>query len=611
MGTALINTNFQEHIHKMNERELELLAYDIRDFLITEVARKGGHLASNLGIVELTIALHRAFDAGRDRIVWDIGHQCYTHEILTGRAQALGVLRDFGGHASAAISAAMGLAEARTLAKEDHQVVCVIGDGALAGGLAYEGLSNAGARGTKMLVVLNDNEMSISQGKGSMAKHLSRLRSSQAYQQAKQQFRERMQRIPRVGDGAFRRAERLKDIMRFAVVKGSLFEELGFTYFGPVDGHDIHEMVDLFEAVKLIDGPVLVHVVTKKGKGYRNAEKQPLRFRSIGPFDPLTGQELAQPGRTWAAAAGEAICALAEEDARVCAVSAAVTDGCGLGEFSRMFPGRMFDTGVAEGHAAAFAAGLASGGYRPFVFAYSTFLQRAYDEMLMDVCSKGLPVVFMVGRAGNAGTDGEAQHGVFDLSYFSTMPGMTTLAPACEEDLRAMMRYALSAEGPVAIRYPRGEVAACGGGAPSMVPLRLPGGEGADAWTAVDVEIRAAGRMAGTALAAAALLAAKGVRCGVVSERRVFPLNLEGEGGLLAAGSRCRLLVTLEDNAASGGFGEAVCAALFSVAGAPPVLRLSWPDAFLTQGTEQELFEAHGLDAPGAAGRIEEALTLL
>jgi 1-deoxy-D-xylulose-5-phosphate synthase len=631
--TDFEKTDFQEHIHKMSNRELELLTYDIRDFLISSVAKTGGHLASNLGVVELTVALHRAFDVCRDKLIWDVGHQSYVHKILTGRAGEFGTLRSFGGlsgfpktcehvsdvynsgHSSSSISAAMGLAEARALTGEDYHVICVIGDGALTGGLAYEGLNNAGNRKTKLIVVLNDNEMSISKNTGSVAQHLSRLRSSPAYVQTKQALKEGMQRIPKVGGRVFHSAERIKEIMRYAVVQGSMFEELGFTYFGPVDGHDVHEMAELFEAVKLLDGPVLLHVVTKKGKGYRNAEKNPGKFHGIGPFDPETGTPLLSSGtKAWSEIAGESLVRMAENDERIVAISAAMTEAVGLSKFAERYPERCYDVGIAEAHAVTFAAGLAMGGLRPFVYIYSTFLQRAYDQILMDVCAQNLPIVFMIDRAGIVGHDGETHHGVFDLSYLRHMPNMTVMAPKDGAEMYRMMVSATQYGGPVAIRYPRG----CANELPKYFSVNyetampIPKGTSERLCGGTIVEIRAVGTMVAQALGAAKILGEAEISCAVVNERFVSPLDLDGENGLLRAAERSRLLVTLEDNVFAGGFGEAVSALYPRIAenSAFPcgILHISWPDAFVPQGSPEELFTEYGLDAAGVAQRIAQKL---
>ena len=621
----------------MSLRNLELLTYEVRDFLISRVSRTGGHLASNLGVVELTVALHRVFDVDRDRIVWDVGHQVYVHKILTGRAEGFAGLRQYGGlsgfpktgedaadvfntgHGSTSISAAMGLAEARDIRGEGHHVVAVIGDGALTGGLAYEGLNNAGNRQTRMVVVLNDNEMSISESTGSVAQYLSKLRTSPAYRSAKNVLRERMARIPRVGEKVVQGAERMRNLMRYATVPGTLFEELGFSYYGPVDGHNLGELIELFEAVKHMDGPVLVHILTKKGKGYLNAERNPGRFHRVGAFDPETGAALEKKRRSWSVVAGEAMMALAERDPRVVCISAAMTKAVGLSKFAESYYNHFFDVGMAEGHAVTFAAGLAAGGLRPFVFAYSTFLQRSYDQILLDVCAQGLPVVFMVDRAGNVGRDGETHHGVFDLSYLRHMPGLVVMAPKDGAELAAMAGFAMEHGGPVAIRYPRGEAPEGGGdmvasqcAVPSgSVPIVLGRSERViDGGGGEDVTIFAIGKMVGIAAEAAQVLEAGGgdasqggadIRVGVVNMRFVSPID---EDAVLKAARQGAAIVTLEDNVLKGGVGEGVCALLAREGLSAPVLCIGWPDGFVPHGGVSELMGLYGLDAAGVAEKV-------
>jgi 1-deoxy-D-xylulose-5-phosphate synthase len=621
----------------MTLRNLELLTYEIRDFLISNVSATGGHLASNLGVVELTIALHRVFDVDIDRIVWDVGHQVYVHKILTGRAGEFSTLRQYGGisgfpktgedpsdvynsgHSSSSISAAMGLAEARDIKGESHNVLAVIGDGALTGGLAYEGLNNAGNRQTRMIVILNDNEMSISENTGSVAQYLSKLRASQRYQSAKHAIKERMARIPRVGESMVHGAERMKNLMRHALVPGTLFEELGFKYYGPVDGHNLGDLIELFDEVKLLDDPVLIHTVTKKGKGYLNAEKHPGRFHGVAPFDPETGAPLVMKGKSWSAVAGETMMALAERDERVVCISAAMTDAVGLSGFAKSYYKHFFDVGIAEEHAVTFAAGLALGGLRPFVFIYSTFLQRAYDQIMIEICGQNLPVVFMIDRAGNVGSDVETHHGVFDLSYLGHMPGLVVMAPKDADELRAMTAFALTLDGPSAIRYPRGEAyefgvfggetgdeganAVChrgnndeaGAAIETGVSERLLGG--AD----TKVEIFALGKMVRTALEAADILRQNGISAGVVNARFASPVDAAAVRG---AAERGAAVVTIEDNVVKGGFGERVSAALAAGDHCVPVLLLGWPDEFVPQGGVGELMSRYRLDAEGVAARI-------
>jgi len=623
---SLYAKNLKKRIKTLSMRNLELLTYEIRDFLISSIGETGGHLASNLGVVELTVALHRVFDIDRDRIVWDVGHQVYVHKILTGRAEAFHDLRHYGGisgfprtaedpsdvynsgHSSASISAAMGIAEARDLKGDDYNVVAVIGDGALTGGMAYEGLNNAGNRQTKMIVILNDNEMSISDNTGSVAQYLSKLRTSHTYQSAKNIIRERMAKIPRVGDSMVQGAERMKNLMRYAVVHSSLFEELGFKYYGPVDGHNLHDLIELLEAVKSLDEPVLIHIVTKKGKGYLNAEKNPGRFHGIAPFDPETGALVEKKGKTWSAAAGEAVMDLAQNDPRIVCISAAMTDAVGLGEFSKTYPGRFYDVGIAEEHAVTFAAGLAIGGMRPFVYIYSTFLQRAYDQVMLEVCSQKLPVIFMIDRAGNVGGDGETHHGVFDLSYLAHIPDLIIMAPKDEDELKEMTEYALTLDGPVAIRYPRGEIQKLTldtAAEREKIPLstgkyeRLYGDEGSQ------TEIFAIGKMVFTALEAARRLHDEGIHVGVVNARFVSPID---EEMIVNAAKRGAAIVTVEDNVVTGGFGQRVSAMLAEKGLAARILNIGWPDEFVKHGSVGVLMEHYGLDTGGVTDRIRKFL---
>jgi len=608
----------------ISRRELELLTYEIRDFLISNVSATGGHIASNLGVVELTVALHRVFNLDKDRIVWDSGHQTYVHKILTGRADAFHSLRQYGGisgfpktgenpadvynsgHSSTSISVAMGLAEARDMRGDNHHVVAVIGDGALTGGLAYEGLNNAGNRQTRMIVVLNDNEMSISENTGSVAHYLSKLRVSPVYQSAKHVLKERMARIPRVGDSMVQGAERMKNLMRYAVVPGTLFEELGFKYYGPVDGHNLGDLIDLFKEAKQLDGPILIHIVTKKGKGYVNAEKFPDRFHGPGPFNPETGSSLEDARISWSQVAGETMMDLVETDPDIVCISAAMTDDAGLSGFANSYFRHFFDVGIAEEHAVVFAAGLALGGLKPFVFIYSTFLQRAYDQIVSDICAQKIPIVFMIDRAGNVGGDGETHHGVFDLSYLSHIPGLVVMAPKDADELRAMAAFALTVGGPVAIRYPRGEAVVAEPGDPgtgNAIELgkaqRLLG----DGDT--KVELFAIGKMVGVALEVAALLETEGVKAGLVNARFAAPVDSES---VIESARRGAAIVTLEDNIRKGGFGESVLRVLAENDVTAPVLCIGWPDEYVTHGDIDELMTLHRLDPQGITESVMEFL---
>ncbi|MDR2156464.1 MAG: 1-deoxy-D-xylulose-5-phosphate synthase [Clostridiales Family XIII bacterium] len=660
---------FPDDLRNMTEDELEILAYEIRDFLIEKIAKTGGHAAPNLGVVELTVAIHKVFDIPSDQVVWDVGHQSYVHKILTGRADGFDRLRQYGGisgfpksgesdadvynsgHSSTSISVAMGLAEARDLKGGAHKVLAVIGDGAMTGGEAFEGLNNAGNRKTDIIVILNDNEMSISKNIGSLSHHLNKLRSSRAYLNMKKSLKKSITGIPGVGEGLYRGLDHMRDLMRYAVITESIFEDLGFSYYGPVDGNNLRDVTELLEAAKSIGGPVLIHAITKKGKGYRNAEIAPDKFHSVGPFDTETGKPFAKAKRdTWSALCGKSLIELAEKDERVIAVTAAMTDGTGLLPFADKFPERFFDVGIAEAHAVTFAAGLAIGGMRPFVCCYSTFLQRAYDQIVMDAAMQNLPVVFMIDRAGNVGHDGETHHGVFDLSYLKHIPNMTIMAPADGSELVAMMRYALFENGgPCAIRYPKGvpdviypadrgahpieREQTCGTdafaarvpsdaavpgvvrraplanmqssadgarGIPEMPPLAM--GKSAVLREGRDMEIWAVGNFASVGLDAADLLRERGVEAKVVNPRFVKPLD---EAALRAAGRGGAPLLILEDNVVKGGFGESVLAFLAENGYGNRALALGWPDDFVTHGSVAELRAHCGLDAAAVARRAE------
>ena len=600
---------FPDDLKDMTDREMELLSYEIRDFLIENVSRTGGHLASNLGVVELTIALHRVFDSPRDKIVWDVGHQSYIHKILTGRASEIGRIRCFNGisgfpkrcesehdcfetgHSSTSISAAAGFAAARDLKGEGHQVVAVIGDGALTGGLAYEGLNNVGDSGRKMIVILNDNQMSISRNTGGIAKHLNKLRTSSAYLDFKKQMKKTLKGIPGVGEGLYSGVEHLRDSIKYAVVQGAVFEEFGFKYLGPVDGHKLNELTDTLELAKALPGPVLVHVLTQKGKGYKNAENNPDRFHGIGPFDPTTGIPAnSSLDLSFSQVFGNKLVQLASRDSRIVAVSAAMVEGTGLEKFRTRYPERIFDVGIAEAHAVTFAAGLAQSGFRPVVAIYSTFLQRAYDQILMDVCLQNLPVVFAIDRAGNVGQDGETHHGIFDLSYLSHMPNLTIFAPKDGQELAEMLEKALSLPGPSAIRYPRG----------AATNVLIGNSQGKD------VEIWAAGTMVSAASKACSLLKDRGIDAGLVPIGQIKPMD---QKELLDRFGRVPHIVTLEDNTVIGGFGQ-MLRSLAAEKGHREVTisTIGWPDKFIEHGSVDELFEKYGLDPEGLAERIQKII---
>lgn len=611
----LTDCHFPQELKEMSEKDMELLACEIRDFLIQNISRTGGHLASNLGVVELSIALHKVFDTPVDKLVWDVGHQSYVHKILTGRADQFATLRQFGGlsgfpkakespydtfdvgHSSTSISMAAGLAASRDLAGEHYHVVSVIGDGALTGGLAYEALNNVGDSGTDLMVILNDNGMSIAPNTGGVSEHLGRLRGSEGYANFKRKVKKNVSGVPVVGKGIVSGMQHFRDLLKYAILDGVIFEELGFKYFGPIDGHNIEALTETLEMAKDVKGPVLIHIITKKGKGYPSAEKTPSRYHGTGPFDPGTGLQHKSSGKkTYSDVMGYCLMQKAAENNRITAISAAMIEGTGLTEFKKKYPKRTFDVGIAEAHAVSFAAGLAKGGYRPVVCIYSTFLQRAYDQIIEDICLQDLPVLFAVDRAGIVGADGETHHGIFDLSYLGHMPGMTVLAPSSETELVQMLDYGLKLDHPCAIRYPRGEAACFDREYDIALPQSLVLRQGKD------VEIWAVGNMVKTAVSACEELQRRGIDAGTVDVRSVKPLDRKT---LLDSAARSRQIVTLEDNVLQGGFGEKAAALLN---GAKPFLSLGWPDQFIEHGSCGQLFEKYRLDAFHVAERICEEI---
>jgi len=628
-----------EDIHGMSLKELDLLTYEIRAFLLDTISKTGGHLASNLGIVELTVALHKVFDSPTDKFIWDVGHQSYVHKLLTGRSSQLHTLRQFGGlsgfpkvsesvhdsfnmgHSSTSISLATGFAIARDLKNENHHIVAVIGDGAFTGGLVYEALNNLGDSKAKVIIVINDNEMSISQNTGGISKHLGRLRMSRTYLDFKKQIKSKLAHSPKL----YSKVGHLKDSIKYAIAngQGAFFEELGFNYFGPVDGHNVEDLVGILSLAKEMDSSVVIHVITKKGKGYKNAEANPGKFHGIEPFDVTTGTphpkgELVSYSQVF----GETVTRLAQNDERVVAISAAMIESTGLSKFKQTFPNRTFDVGIAEAHAVTFAAGLASQGLKPFVAIYSSFLQRAYDQIMSDVCLSNLPVVFAVDRAGNVGSDGETHHGIYDFSYLAHVPNLTVLAPKDEVELEKMLKYAYLQSSPCVVRYPKGRVGISAINTtlstemPQSTNNTIITGKSELISTGSDVEIWAIGSMVSIAEQAAEIVRQKGYSVGVTNARFLKPLD---ESALLDSVNRTKAIVTLEDNVTTGGFGSCVMDFIQFTSnktggqsGATEentgiqVLKIGWPEKFIEHGSTSELFHKYGLDAKSVAERICE-----
>ncbi len=628
MSKYLDTINSPADLKRLPLSALEDLAREIRDRILEVTSCSGGHLAPNLGVVELTIALHRVFNSPTDKLIWDVGHQSYAHKLLTGRREQFPTIRQAGGlsgftrreesahdpfgagHGSTSISAALGFATARDLRGGTESVVAIIGDGALTGGLALAGLNQAGHAGRDLLVVLNDNEMSIGRNTGALSAYLTSMRSAVEphVRRARADAAKILSAWP-LGDSVLEALDRFKDGLKHLVVPGMLFEELGFTYLGPIDGHNLSQTLEVLESARRLSGPVLVHVLTQKGRGYQPAEKDPRRFHGTAPFALDNGECEPAEGLTFSKVFGQALTELAEQDPRIVAVSAAMLDGTGLADFRRRFPDRCFDAGMAEEHAVCYAAGLAAAGLRPVVAIYSTFMQRAYDQIVHDIALQQLPVTLCLDRAGLVGDDGPTHHGVFDLSYLRHIPGLTLMAPSSAEELRRMLQTALALPGPAAIRYPRGLAPEEGsGGAPAgpEPESRLPLGRARLVREGSDVALVAVGVMLQPAREAAELLAAKNISCAVVDARFVKPLDEE----LLARLARqASLLVTLEENVLAGGFGAAV-AELLAERGLCDcrLVRLGFPDSFMGPGARASLLVAAGLDAEGIAQAVHRAL---
>ncbi|BDZ77453.1 1-deoxy-D-xylulose-5-phosphate synthase [Claveliimonas bilis] len=606
----------ENDIKELNMEELDQLAGEIREFLIQKISLTGGHLASNLGVVELTIAMHRVFTLPKDKMIWDVGHQSYTHKILTGRRAGFDALRKYGGmsgfpkrkespcdafdtgHSSTSISAGLGYVEARDLKGEDYSVISVIGDGAMTGGMAYEALNNAAHLKTNFIIVLNDNYMSISENVGGMSNYLAQLRTADFYTGLKKGVTNALHKIPTVGDHMIEQIRRTKSSIKQLVVPGMLFEDMGITYLGPIPGHDIGMLCRAFREAKKVEGPVLLHVLTQKGKGYAPAEKDPSRFHGTGPFDISTGEPLQKASKdTYTDIFSKVICDIGKHDPNVAVITAAMADGTGLSAFARYFPKRFFDVGIAEGHGVTFAAGLAAGGMHPVFAVYSSFLQRGYDQLIHDVGLQNLPVVLAVDRAGLVGSDGETHQGIFDLSYLGGIPNMTVISPKNRWELADMLRFAVQFDGPVAIRYPRGT--AYDGYEKYRAPICY--GKSEVIYEEEGIALISVGHMFEEAEKTRRAIKKIGYNCSLINARFVKPLD----GEMIDELSKThRLIVTIEENILCGGFGERVSDYVLKNHIPVQVLSLALPDDYIEHGSVDLLRREVLLDADSMTKRI-------
>lgn len=623
MASILDTIDSPDDLKKLSINDLKILAGDLREVIIATCAANGGHLAPSLGVVELTIAMHKVFNSPQDKIVWDVGHQAYAHKLLTGRRDCFATLRTSGGisgfpkrsesphdifdtgHSSTSISAALGLATGRDLKSAHNKSIAVIGDGSMTGGLAYEGLNNAGHLNKDLVVILNDNEMSIAENVGALSNFLSRTITSEFVHKIKKELQGFLGGLDGIGKNVLKIAQRAEQSLKGLFTPGMLFQAFGFEYVGPIDGHNIELLLQTLENVKRFDNAVLIHVLTTKGKGYPPAEQNPSLFHGVGPFDRVTGKVLKgkASAASYTAVFGDTIKKIAADNDRVVAITAAMPDGTGLTGFAGEFPDRFFDVGIAEQHGVTFAAGLAAEGFRPVFAVYSSFLQRAYDEVFHDVCLQNLPVVFALDRAGVVGSDGPTHHGVFDLSYLRHLPNMTVMAPKDENELQHMLQTAIEHNGPTAVRYPRGNGY---GVALDQKFTALPAGKAEIMREGCDGVIFAVGTMVYPALDAAEMLAVEGTRLAVVNARFIKPLDRDL---ILSLSVKTGFLVTVEENVLAGGFGTAIMEVLeeeglYDI----KVLRLGFPDTYVEQGEQGELRATYGLDAAGIAAAVRNRL---
>ena len=596
-------------IKELPPQELKALAQEIRTFLIRSISRTGGHLASNLGVVELTIALYRTLNLPEDKVIWDVGHQSYTHKILSGRMAEFEELRQYGGlsgfpkrkespydsfdtgHSSTSISAGLGMAQGRDIQGQNYKVVSVIGDGALTGGMAYEALNNAARMKKNFIIVLNDNKMSISENVGGMSRYLNGLRTGSGYNDLKKNVADTLDRIPLVGSAMIDKIKRTKNSIKQLFIPGMLFENMGITYLGPVDGHDIQALCKVLREAQKLDHAVLVHVITKKGKGYRPAERNPSYFHGVGPFDVETGRSAAEGDYpSYTEVFSRKMCQMGERYPKLVAVTAAMPDGTGLTAFGKRFPDRFFDVGIAEAHAVTSAAGMASSGLKPVVAVYSSFLQRGYDQVLHDVCIQNLPVLFAVDRAGLVGSDGETHQGIFDYSFLTSIPNMSVMAPKNLWELRAMLEFGMEYDRPLAIRYPRGQ--AYRGLKEFKQPIEY--GKGEMLYGEADVALLAVGSMVSTGEHVREKLKSEGVSCSLANGRFVKPFDRELVDRLA---EKHRLIVTMEENVLQGGYGLAVTAYIHEHFPQVKVLNIALPDAYVEHGNVSVLRKELRIDS--------------
>ncbi len=602
-------------IKSLNIDELYELSEELRKFIVDNVSNTGGHLASNLGAIELTLALHMVCDLPKDKIIWDVGHQAYTHKILTGRKDQFHTLRQYGGisgfpkrcesdcdsfdtgHSSTSISAGLGYVKARDLLGGNYKVVSVIGDGSFTGGMAYEALNNAAANKSNFIIVLNDNKMSISENVGGLSTHLAMLRTADAYQGLKSGVHSSLEKIP-FGDKVVRRIQKTKNSIKQLMIPGMMFENLGAKYLGPVDGHKIEDMIALLKEATKVNGPVVVHVITEKGKGYEPAEESPSRFHGTSPFVVETGElKKVKEKADYTDVFSSVMKKIGEQNDKVVAITAAMSDGTGLNRFRKAFPERFFDVGIAEGHAVTFAAGLAAAGLRPVFAVYSSFLQRGFDQLVSDVCLQNLPVVFAIDRAGLVGADGETHQGVFDLSYLSMIPNLVVMSPKNKWELAAMLRYAVNHDGPIAIRYPRGQAYE----GLKEFEKKIEIGKSETIYKGSDIAIFAIGNMVEEAVKVHKMLEEKGYSCTLVNARFMKPLDISAH---VEAAKEHKLLVTMEENVLKGGYGSAVLQALRGEKEAAEVLNFGVADRYVEHGSVKELRKDLGINAESMVEQI-------